>query len=98
MGVVLEVVEFIGAGTFVHVGYMNAKFQTRKDAASYYDRHNPHMRSLNAYDTWASDWDPVTRLKYIVREDCNVQQTIAPFDPADLPRIDSNTRVYSSLN
>ena len=98
MGVVLEVVEFTEAGTFVHVGYMNAKFQTRKDAASYYNRHNPHMRSLNAHNTWASDWDPVTRLKYIVREDYNVQQTIAPFDPDDLPQLDGNTRMHTFLN
>ena len=86
MVVVLEVVEFVGKGTFIHVGYMDATFRTKKDAASYYDRHNPHMRSLNAHNTWQSDWDPVTKLKYIVRRHCcNVVRTIAPFDPAEQP-------------
>ena len=46
-----------------HVGYMRAHFRTKKDAASYYHRHNPRMRGLNAHNTWKSDWDPTT-LKY----------------------------------
>ena len=57
-------------------------------AASYYDRHNPHMRGLNAHNTWRSDWDPTTSLKYIVRKDHGLNQTIPPFDPTDEPAIE----------
>ena len=57
---VLEVLEFITekdgengwlalGGKIKHIGYMKAKFKTKKDAVSYYDKHNPHMRSLNAH-------------------------------------------------
>ena len=44
---VLEVLEFITAqgGKIKHIGYMKGKFKTKKDAVSYYDKHNPHMRS-----------------------------------------------------
>ena len=73
-----------------HVGYMRAHFRTKKDAASYYDRHNPHMRGLNELNTWESDWDPSTSLMYIVREDHHLIQTIPPFDPADEPVISGN--------
>lgn len=63
---VLEVVEFITepngnqgwlalGGKRRHVGYMRAHFRTREDACSYYDRHNPNMRRLNAHDTYKSD-------------------------------------------
>lgn len=100
MPFVLEVVRFIQdhdewmakGGKQEHVGYMRARFRTKKDAASYYDRHNPHMRGLNAHNTWASDWDPNTSLKYIVREDKNLNHTISPFDPADEPVIERTSR------
>jgi len=36
---------------------MKGYFKTNNDAVSYYDRHNPHMRSLNARGTYRSDWD-----------------------------------------
>ena len=60
---VLEVVEFITeregdngwlklGSKFKHIGYMKAIFKTKKDAVSYYDRHNPHMRSINAYNNY----------------------------------------------
>lgn len=49
------------------IGYMNKKFITKTEACLYYDNHNPHMRSLNALDTWTSALDPTTRLRYIVR-------------------------------
>ena len=49
MPFVLEVVRFIRdrdewmakGGKEEHVGYMRAHFRKKKDAASYYDRHNP---------------------------------------------------------
>jgi hypothetical protein len=87
---VLEVVRYItgkeGNETKQeHVGYMKAKFRTKKDAGSYYDRHNPHMRSLNTLGTYESDWDPNTRLKYIVRRDYLLMDSIDPFSKSDLP-------------
>lgn len=89
----LEVVRFIRdmeeakekGGKLEHVGYMRAIFRTKKDAASYYDRHNPHMRSLNALNTFCSDWDPKTWLQYIVREEHGLIDTVAPFDLQDEP-------------
>ena len=54
------------SGKIKHIGYMKGKFKTKKDAVSYYDKHNPHMRSLNAHNTYKSDWDPKTKLLYIV--------------------------------
>jgi hypothetical protein len=50
-----------------HIGYIDEIFSTKKEASEYYNRFNPHMRSLNAYNTWRSDWDPDTKLMYIVR-------------------------------
>ena len=107
MPFVLEVVRFIDnkdewekkGGKQEHIGYMRARFRSKEDAASYYDRHNTHMRKLNAHNTWMSDWDPNTYQLYIVREDFNLIQTIPPFDPADEPVIehsDSGVRIQSN--
>lgn len=62
-----------------HVGYIQGHFRSKKDAADYYDRHNPHMRKLNAFNDWRSDWDPKTHLRYIVRKAYNLRQTVPPF-------------------
>tara|TARA_B100000902_G_scaffold297895_1_gene285064 strand:- start:81 stop:476 length:396 start_codon:yes stop_codon:yes gene_type:complete len=91
---VLEVLEFITekegdnswltqGGKIKHIGYMKGKFKTKKDAVSYYDRHNPHMRSLNAHNTYISDWDPNTKLLYIVRDDYFINATIDCFSIDD---------------
>lgn len=100
---VLEVVRFITeedgpdgwlskGGKLEHVGYMKAKFKTKKDACSYYDRHNPRMRSLNAHGTWQSDWDPRTNLLYIVRKDYGgMINTIPTFSPEEMPTISLGT-------
>ena len=83
-----------------HVGYMRAHFRTQEDAASYYNRHNPHMRTLNAHNTWMSDWDPNTYLMYIVREDFSLIQTISPFDSANelvVEHSDSGVRIQSNI-
>ena len=93
---VLEVVKFDNKKSWVeglsnkseiqqHIGYMKAKFKTKDDASSYYDRNNPHMRKLNAYNTYISDWDPKTKLMYIVREDYMLHDTIDPFSEDDFP-------------
>jgi len=87
---VLEVLEFITerdgydgwlaqGGKYKHIGYMKGRFKTKKDACSYYDRHNPHMRPLNAHNTYKSDWDPKTKLFYIVRDDYFINATIDCF-------------------
>ena len=69
------------------LGYMRAKFRSKKNACSYYDRHNPHMRSLNFHNNWMSDSDPETRLKYIVRNDYGLDDNIPPFDLKDEPEL-----------
>ena len=43
------------------------------------------MRSLNAHNTWESDWDPNTKLLYIVRKDYYIIDSIPPFPEEDLP-------------
>ena len=81
---VLEVLEFITEDKKIkHIGYMKGKFKTKKDAVSYYDRHNPHMRSLNGDDNYISDWDPNTKLLYIVRDDYLINATIDCFSVED---------------
>ena len=95
---VLEVLEFITekegdngwlaqGGKIKHIGYMKGKFKTKKDAVSYYDRHNSHMRSLNVDNNYRSDWDPKTKLFYIVRDDYQIIDTIDCFSIADNPEI-----------
>jgi len=67
-----------------HVGYMDAHFRTAADAASYYNRHNKHMRPLRAHGTNASDWDPKTQLTYIIRKTYPMLTSRhPPFDPND---------------
>jgi hypothetical protein len=70
-------------GKFEHVGYMNNFFKTKKQASVYYDKFNPHMRSLNAHKNWKSDWDPKTKLRYIVREHFCEYRKIQPFEFED---------------
>ena len=64
---------------FVHTGYMKKLFASKQAAAAYYDTHNPHMRTLNAHGTWTSDWDPITKLRYIPRVYHGERATISPF-------------------
>ena len=67
-------------GKIRHIGYMKGKFKTKKDAVSYYDKHNQHMRSLNGdNNNYCSDWDPNTKLLYIVRDDHLINATIDCF-------------------
>ena len=91
---VLEVLKFITeeegnngclaqGGKIKHIGYMKGKFKTKNDAVSYYDRHNPHMRSLNSHNNYRSDWDPNTKLLYIVRDDYLINMTVDCFSVED---------------
>ena len=66
-------------GKSEHIGYMNKIFKTKQKACDYYDRFNPHMRSLNAHKNWCSDWDQTTNLMYIVREHFFEYLKIPPF-------------------
>ena len=100
---VLEVLEFITekegdngwlvqGGKIKHIGYMKGKFKTKKDAVSYYNRHNPRMRSLKRVDNiYCSDWDPNTKLLYIVRDDYLINATIDCFS------IDDNTEIIEGF-
>ena len=69
---------------------MKAKFKTKEDACSYYDRHNPHMRGFNVHGTFKSDCDPKTELFYIVREDYDlIDNSKSPlFSKDDLPSLE----------
>jgi hypothetical protein len=92
---VLEVCEFITEkegnngwlklGTKIkHIGYMKGKFKTKNDAVSYYNRNNPHMRSLKGdNNNYCSDWDPNTKLLYIVRDDYLINANIDCFSIED---------------
>ena len=64
---------------FEHVGYINKVFQSKKDAEKYYNDYNQHMQSLNRNNNDCSDWDPITKLRYIIREDKNKQKNIPEF-------------------
>jgi len=75
----LEVVKRVSPGKYEHIGYMQSNFSTTLEACQYYDKHNPHMRKLNAFKTFKSDWDPETYLFYIVREDCSLINNIPSF-------------------
>lgn len=72
---------------------MKGKIKTKKYAVSYYDRHNPRMRSLNAHNTYISDWDPNTKLLYIVRDDYLINETIYCFSIDDNSVDDINNGV-----
>ena len=101
---VLEVVRFItekegengwlNKGTrFEHIGYMNVKFKTKNDACLYYTKCNPHMRTLNANGDYKSDWDPDTKLLYIVRKYYGIYASIPPFLGEELP-FNGDTYLY----
>jgi len=63
--------------TFHHVGYIVKTFGTKKAAADEYHAANPHMRPIYKEADWTSDWDPVTRRRFIIRKVCNVQRELA---------------------
>jgi len=100
---VLEVLEFITeeqgdngwlsqGGKIKHIGYMKGKFKLKKDAVSYYNRHNPHMRPLTKNTHYCSDWDPNTKLLYIIRSDFLINATIDCFS------IDDNTTIVDGYS
>ena len=107
---VLEVLQFITekdgddgwlaqGGKIRHIGYMKGKFKTKEDAVSYYDKHKPpRMRSLNGdNNNYCSDWDPNTKLLYIVRDDHLINATIDCFSIDDNPEIIEGITKYKWL-
>lgn len=66
MPYLLEVEKFF-KGQRKHKGFVDKLFETREEAAKYYNHLFPHMRPLNYNKTWRSDWDPETRLMFVVR-------------------------------
>ena len=96
----LEVVRYIRdydeaderGDNFEHVGYRRARLRTKEKAASYYDRHNPHMRGLDAHGNWRSDWDANSHRMDIVRENHHVNDNIAPFAPRDEPVVNRGAK------
>jgi hypothetical protein len=104
-GYVLEVLEYCSDtqerirmhGEARHMGYMDAVFGTQKQAAEYYAMYNPHMRRLEVFGTWCSDYDPNTSLLYIVCENYGQSRMIPPFNAADNPVVvNTNGRSYPS--
>ena len=74
-------------GDYVHVGSMNTLFKSTKAASEYYSKHNEHMRALRKIQgVYSSDWDPVTRLRYVVRPYAGELLNVDPFDMEDAPR------------
>jgi hypothetical protein len=62
-----------------HIGYMNKVFRTKQEASGYYIQHNPHMRRISSESSWKSDWDPQTKLLYVVRQYTCEYLKIPPF-------------------
>ena len=79
---ILEVQKFDKRGS-EHIGYMNKIFTSRKKACEYYKKHNPHMRDISAEAHWHSDWDPITKLLYVVREASSELMEIPEFEDSE---------------
>ncbi len=77
---VLEAQHHITGVSCTHAGYMNKLFVSKESACTYYDKHNPHMRSLNAHNNWCSAFDPITNLRFIVRKHYGETKTFPIFE------------------
>lgn len=69
------------------IGFMRLMCKSKKEAADYYDAYNPHLRKLNDKGTWYSDWDPVTKRRYMVSEYKGEKMLLPPFNPKDEPDV-----------
>lgn len=84
---ILEVQKYVGGG-FIHIGYMNAKFNYVEEACSYYNTYNPNMKHIDTNKTILySDIHDNTHLRYIVRQYNNELLTLDPFDTNDIPTV-----------
>ena len=52
---------------FQHIGYVKKLFSSKEEAVFYYNRINPHMRSLNVNGNYTSDVDPELNIRSRVR-------------------------------
>ena len=63
---------FISSFVFVFIGIGGFSIFAAKASACnyslYYNSNNQHMRPITKHHRYRSDWDPNTRLMYIVRE------------------------------
>jgi len=62
-----------------HIGYMNKLFKSKQEASDYYHIHNLHMRIITSNSNWKSDWDPQTKLVYVIRKYTGEFLKISPF-------------------
>lgn len=62
-------------------------FRSAADANAYYALHNPFPRPITALGGLHSDWDPNTRLRYVIREMKGEAMTVEPFSPDNKPAI-----------
>lgn len=67
MTYIIEII-FSDSNKKIHMGYINKKFNSKFEACCYYDKYNPHMRSLNTNNKWCSDIDPKTNCYCIIKE------------------------------
>ena len=88
MPYILEVQQFFINGNITHpewngkkehIGYINKIFNTKQEASDYYHIHNQHLRTINSAHNWCSDWDPETKLLYVIRKYTGEFLKIPPF-------------------
>ena len=79
MAYIFEVQKFV-RGKRKHIGFMNKVFNSKHEAGLYYDMYNPHMRHFSQNKTWRSDWDPNTKLMFVVRKKYTQKLTLPCFD------------------
>ena len=89
MPYILEVQKMDWNNKSQHLGYMNIVFESKQDAANYYNKFNQHMPQLNITNKWCSEWDPNTYKFYIVREHFYEYLHIASFENQKTNNIDS---------
>jgi len=80
MPYILEVQKMEWNSKTRHIGYMNIVFETKQEAANYYNKFNSHMLPITNENRWCSDWDPETYLMYIIREHFYEYLNITPFE------------------
>jgi hypothetical protein len=62
-----------------HIGYINKIFNSKEEASGYYHLYNQHMRKITSENNWCSDWDPSSKLLYVVRNYTGEFLKIPPF-------------------
>ena len=91
----LEIQRYVQSQGFEHVGYINALFRSKDSAAHCYNINNPQLRNLNRRVNWKSDWDPITRLRAVVRKYNGEIMTINTYNLADMPVQTNHVDIYT---